>query len=230
MSDWPEVLWLVRHAESRGNVARAAAYAAKAEEMDIPDTDDRVPLSDLGRVQAGRLGAWFAARPAQERPQGLVSSPYARAVETARLLSARAGIEAPLALDERFRDREQGILDRLTWFGIERRYPQEAARRRAMGKFWYRPPGGESWADVATRVRSALADMRLDLAGRRVLVVAHDVPILLVRYALDGLEPGEAVAMSGSLANCSLTTYRTGPGGRPRLVGFNDTSALDGQP
>jgi hypothetical protein len=31
-----------------------------------------------------------------------------------------------------------------------------AAARAFLGKFWHRPPGGESWADVALRLRTFL--------------------------------------------------------------------------
>jgi len=37
---------------------------------------------------------------------------------------------------------------------------QEAARRARLGKLYYRPPGGESWADVALRLRSFLSELR----------------------------------------------------------------------
>ena len=62
------------------------------------------------------------------------------------------------AVDERLRDRELGILDALTAHGVDVRLPAEAARRRWLGKFYYRPPGGEAWTDVALRLRSFLRD------------------------------------------------------------------------
>ena len=45
----------------------------------------------------------------------------------------------------------------MTGAGIREQYPDEAQRRDLLGKFYYRPPGGESWADVALRIRSLLA-------------------------------------------------------------------------
>ena len=57
-------------------------------------------------------------------------------------------------LDERLRERDLGLFDGMTGQGIKDTYPEEAARRSAMGKFYYRPPGGESWTDVVLRVRS----------------------------------------------------------------------------
>ena len=58
--------------------------------------------------------------------------------------------------DERLRERDFGAFDGMTGAGIREQYPDEAKRRDLLGKFYYRPPGGESWADVALRIRSLL--------------------------------------------------------------------------
>lgn len=55
-SRWPTRLWIVRHGESAGNVAREAAQAAGLDRIDIGARDVDVPLSDLGQSQAGALG------------------------------------------------------------------------------------------------------------------------------------------------------------------------------
>src|SRR3546814_12442354 len=93
-----------------------------------------------------------------------------------------------LVTDERLREREFGILDRLTKVGIEARHPEQAAARAFLGKLYHRPPGGESWADVAARVRTVLTDLRPDHTGERVCIVAHQAVITLCRYALEGLD------------------------------------------
>jgi hypothetical protein len=43
-----------------------------------------------------------------------------------------------------------------------------------------------------------------------VLVVAHEVPIIVMRYLIERLDEPAALALSRSarLANCSLTSYR----------------------
>ena len=58
---WPERLWIVRHGESAGNVARNVAHAAGLPEIDIAGRDADVPLSPLGERQSRALGRWFAA-------------------------------------------------------------------------------------------------------------------------------------------------------------------------
>ncbi len=203
--DW---LGIVRHGESTANVAALAAETAGLEVIDIELRDADVPLSATGREQAAALGQWLAKLPAGERPDALVVSPYARAVQTAEL--AAAGLDLPLAVDERLRDRELGILDLLTNHGVRARLPAEAQRRHRLGKFYYRPPGGESWADVVLRLRSLLRDLRADHPGGRVLLVAHEALVLLTRYLVEGLTEAELmrITRATTIANASITSWR----------------------
>src|SRR3569832_36791 len=90
-------------------------------------------------------------------------------------------------IDERLREKEFGILDGLTKTGIEMEFPQQAAYRTLLGKFYHRPPGGESWCDVILRLRSMLDTLALHYAGKRVLIVTHQVVVLCFRYLLEGL-------------------------------------------
>jgi len=203
-------LWLVRHGQSLGNVAHAQARELGSEELDIAQRDMDVPLSDLGRRQAEVLGTWIGRCEDHERPEVVVASPYVRTVDTARLALAAGGLDLRVHTDERLREREFGILDLLTREGIAARYPDELRRRDRLGKFYHRPPGGESWVDVALRLRSLRDSLVREHAGRRVLLVTHEVVIIVMRYLVEGLDEAAALGMSarGHLANCSLTTYR----------------------
>jgi broad specificity phosphatase PhoE len=226
---WPSALWFVRHGESLGNVANDDARRSQALRLDIDASDSEIGLTERGQAQAVALGRWIGDLPAERRPTQLVVSPYIRTRETARLIAETAGLDAlPVTVDERLRDREQGVLDRLTGAGFRDKYPEEAERREYVGKFWFRPAGGESWADVALRLRAVLLELRLTMADERVLVVTHDVVTLLARYVLESLAPVEATRWSGQLRNCSVTTYRRRPDGSGmQLEVFNDTTALD---
>jgi broad specificity phosphatase PhoE len=66
---WPSVLWVVRHGQSAGNVARDAADEAGLARIELTHRDVDVPLSDLGREQATALGKWFAAGEEHGRPR-----------------------------------------------------------------------------------------------------------------------------------------------------------------
>ena len=218
-SPWPPRLWIVRHGQSAGNVARDRAHAAGLGEIDLDLRDVDVPLSDLGHRQSQALGKWFAALPVQDRPTVLLTSPYLRAQQTAIHISDAGGLatrDLPFCVDERLREREFGILDRLTTPGIEARYPDQAEARRRLGKFYHRPPGGESWCDVILRLRAALDTLSLHHRDERVLVVGHQVVVLCLRYLLEGLTEADILAIDaeGDVANCGLTTYsRDGDGG-----------------
>src|SRR4051812_40833977 len=140
---WPSTLWIVRHAESAGNVARDAAYRAGLDRITLDVRDIDVPLSPRGQQQARALGRWFAQQPSDRRPTAIMPSPYLRAAETAELLYDAGGFDRqaiPLAYDERLREKEFGILDRFTRNGISQHFPEQADLRLLMGKFYHRPP------------------------------------------------------------------------------------------
>ncbi|GAC1363967.1 MAG: histidine phosphatase family protein [Polyangiales bacterium] len=210
--NWPAVLWLVRHGESAGNVARDAAERAGLPTIELTHRDVDVPLSPLGERQAAALGRWFDARPDAEKPTVVLTSPYVRATQTAqRIVDEGRLARGPLAhqIDERLREKEFGSLNRLTRAGIVARFPQEAELRAQVGKFYYRPPGGESWCDVLLRLRSVLHHIQLQYRNERVLVVAHQVIVLCFRYLLEGLDEAQILAIDREhdVANCSLTIY-----------------------
>jgi broad specificity phosphatase PhoE len=220
---WPQTLWIVRHGQSAGNVARDAAELGGLAAIDIADRDVDVPLSPLGERQGDALGEWFAALPASGRPQIVLSSPYVRARQTgdrvlAALRAAQPGSDGSddalvCVRDERLREKEFGILDRLTPLGIRAKYPELAEQRLHVGKFYFRPPGGESWCDVILRLRSFLEMLTREYRGDRVLVVGHQVTVNCLRYLLERLDEAEILALDrlGDVPNCGITAYAFDP-------------------
>jgi 2,3-bisphosphoglycerate-dependent phosphoglycerate mutase len=213
---WPDILWIVRHGESAGNVALDAALAAKLPIIDIASRDADVPLSARGEEQATALGQWFGRLPADERPTVVLTSPYLRARRTADLLIAAAALDrATLTeiVDERLREKEFGVLDRLTSFGITAQYPEQAEFRRILGKFYHRPPGGESWCDVILRLRSLIDTLTIEHRRERVLIVCHTVVVLCLRYLLEHMTEEQILAIdqAEAIANCSVTSYSFNP-------------------
>ena len=220
---------LVRHGESAANVAATAAEALGAEIIDMPLRDADVPLTPTGTDQAQALRRWLDARPAGDYPDSVWVSPYLRAAETASIaLGGRPDGARPVH-DERLRDRELGVLDLLTSSGVEARLPAEAARRRRLGKYYYRPPGGESWADVSLRIRSFLPVLDADNCGPTAMVVSHDAVILLFRMVCEGLAEPDALhlARTEPLLNASITRLRRRDRRSPwRVDTYNDVSHL----
>ncbi|HEY3744948.1 MAG TPA: histidine phosphatase family protein [Gemmatimonadaceae bacterium] len=233
---WPDLLYIVRHGESAGNVARDAALKAGEPVIDLEFRDVDVPLSDLGKRQSIALGRWLGALPAEQRPNIVLTSPYLRARHSAGLIVKTAEMAADsysLIVDERFREKEFGILDRLTAVGVKDQYPEQAEFRRLLGKFYHRPPGGESWCDVILRLRSATEMISREYCGQRVLIVCHAVVVLCMRYILEHMTEAELLAVDkkAEIANCAVTLYdhdpNLGPRGALRLKLYNFAAPLE---
>lgn len=233
---WPDLLYIVRHGESAGNVAREAARKAGDRTIDIDTRDVDVPLSDLGVQQSEALGRWFATLPAEARPNIILTSPYLRARHTADIVADSAGLSRDnytVLVDERLREKEFGILDRLTKVGIEAYHPDQAEFRRLLGKFYHRPPGGESWCDVILRLRSAIEMISREYCGERVLLVGHSVVVLCMRYLIEHMTEEQILKIDreSEVANCSVTSYRyddtVKPRGHLRLELFNFVAPLE---
>ena len=212
---WPQVLWIVRHGQSAGNVARDAAEAASEPLIDIAIRDVDTPLSELGRRQAVALGRWFGTMPRASKPNVVLCSPYVRAVQTTELLLDAAGVDADAIThqrDERLREKEFGLLDRLTKVGIRQKYPELAEQRAHVGKFYFRPP------DTLTR----------EYRREQVLIVAHQVIVNCLRYLFERMSEEQILTIDrvADVPNCSVTSYEFDPNaGRAgklvlRLVNF----------
>jgi len=115
-----------------------------------------IPLTDVGREQARRLGAALAGRSFSR----VVSSPLSRATETAHL----AGFGTGLEIDADLREWDYGI-----WEGRRR---VDIARDDPGWTIWSRPiPDGESLAALGRRADRVIA--RLLPLGGDVLVFSH---------------------------------------------------------
>ena len=213
---WPSRIWIARHGQSSGNVARDRAEAAGESLIDTLHRDVDTPLSALGEAQSAALGRWFGALPPAQQPNRVLCSPYLRARSTAELLMREAGTDiAGLepVVDERLREKEFGITDRLTARGIRERYPDLAAQRAAVGKFYFRPPGGESWCDVILRLRSVIDTLTRDYRGDHLLIVTHQVVVNCLRYLFERLDEARVLDLdrAADVPNCSITSYAFDP-------------------
>jgi broad specificity phosphatase PhoE len=221
---WPQQIWLVRHGQSAGNVARDAATAANELLIDIAERDVDVPLSELGLRQSDALAQWFAALPPGSQPNVVLYSPYLRARATAQAVLQCLGPEDMLAVlaDERLREKEFGITDRLTPLGIEQKYPELASQRKHVGKFYFRPPGGESWCDVILRLRSVLDTITREYRRERVLIIGHQVIVNCFRYLFERMDEDTILSVdrAADVPNCGVTSYAFDPdaGKRGKLV------------
>jgi probable phosphoglycerate mutase len=216
MSDLRELL-VARHGQSAANAAAADAWPDGDTLVEGRDRD--VPLTALGRRQAFALGSWLSDRPP---PDAVVCSPFQRARETWRI--AATGLAVPAATyDERLIDRDMGELELLTPRATDERHPDEMGRRLVDGEWLYRPPGGETLLDVASRLESLLIDLRRAYAGKSVLLVAHDAVVVMTRFLVDGLTLDELADVArADVANASVTRF-DGTEGRLRFESYRTT-------
>ncbi len=213
---WPQTIWLVRHGQSAGNVARDAAEAAGLPLIDLLTRDVDTPLSNLGMEQARALGHWVGELPPAQRPTVVLSSPYVRSRETAQIILEASGLSLTSLVfntDERLREKEFGILDRLTRHGIVQKYPELGEQRAHVGKFYFRPPGGESWCDVILRLRSVVDTITREYRRERVLIVGHQVIVNCFRYLFERLDEAQILDIDrrSDVPNCSVTSYEYDP-------------------
>jgi broad specificity phosphatase PhoE len=211
-----------------GNLADAQAREQGAERLDLDARDADVELSETGHAQADAVADWLARAGEDEGPTVVLASPYRRAAETARRVVAGRGL-VPV-LDERLRERDLGVFDGLTGVGIKAHYPEEAERRQHLGKFYYQPPSGESWADVALRVRSLLDDLRHGYDGERVWLFSHQAVISTFRYVLEDISEQDLLEIDRQtpIPNASITRYsRKNADMVFELEHFADTTAVD---
>ncbi len=115
---------------------------------------------------------------------------------------------------------------------MREKFPEQAEQRALLGKFYHRPPGGESWADVILRLRSALDTVSLHYADRRVLIVCHQVVVLCLRYILEEMDEAKILAIDkeGDVVNCGVLEYDFLPDDArlcaPALVRYNFAAPL----
>ncbi|MEO5885484.1 MAG: histidine phosphatase family protein [Candidatus Limnocylindrales bacterium] len=159
-------LALVRHAQTAWTGRR---YCGRSDP----------PLSEAGRRAAFRLSVGLAAD-FGPRPQ-IISSPRARAVQTAAIIADSIG--APVDIDERWREADFGLAEGRTFDELVVDQPDLAARLLA-GDVAIDWPGGEAAAALEARVLAALGD--LSGADRPTIVVAHAGPLRIAIAAMTG--------------------------------------------
>jgi broad specificity phosphatase PhoE len=212
-------LILIRHGQSAANVAFPLADEQDLMESGLTGRDTDVELTELGVEQARAVGRWLTTLPAAELPTVVITSPYRRARETWRIAAEESGLPLPTpSTDDRLVDRLTGELEMLTRAAVRERFPDEGARFDQAGEYGYRPPGGETFTDIADRLTAFLDDLNRRHAGERVLVVAHDAVVLVMRYVIEHLDWTEVAAIvehSGQVRNASITSFRDSSG---RLV------------
>jgi len=174
------LLYFMRHGETDWNVARRLQGQR--------DT----PLNALGRKQALHCGELLRAlfdRDGRD-PEALdfVASPLARARVSMELARSALGVDPQrYRVDPRLAELSFGRWEGFTFAELRHREGEAVAiAAREHDKWTFRPPGGESYADLLVRVREWYATVAGDT-----VVVAHGgvARTLIVHF---GIEPPAA--------------------------------------
>ncbi len=152
-------LLLVRHGQSEGN-----------RDERLQGTSD-MPLTELGRDQARRLGRWW--RRHGTSCDAAYCSPLSRAHETATIISNLADLPTPELLPSAA-EISAGSLENLTREEIVAAHPN-FAERRLSSRGDFSAYGGESHDDVMARVHETLVLLyaRHREPAHNVILVAH---------------------------------------------------------
>lgn len=139
----------------------------------------RIPdfhLSELGRKMADRVAEYVAGRDITE----LVTSPLERAQETMEPIAAAFGTTP--RIDER-------VIEAANLFEGRRFGVGDGALRKP-SSWWllrnpFKPSWGEPYTQIVRRMRDAMETARERAAGHEALIVSHQLPIWIVRSAIE---------------------------------------------
>ncbi len=185
---------LVRHPQTDWN--RAGRHQSRT---------DR-PLTSFGEARARAV----ASRLRAGSFTAIISSGLSRTDDLAYMVSEGHPHLSGFARDGRWREMDHGLWEGLTYSEVVARYGPQARERFA--DFWHsRAHGGESGADLWSRVEAAWGELLDRHDGGRVLVVTHATPMRLLLCSALGLPFGSHWQLRVDLGGItSLDVYPSG--------------------
>lgn len=209
----PTRLVLIRHGESQVTVRRV-----------IGGPRSCTGLSDLGRRQVERLRDRLADTGELRDAAALYSSEYARALETASVITS--ALDLDVRRDVRFGEHDPGPeCDGVRFDDFVERYGMPDWHGDPHG---VRFPGGETLAAFHHRVGEAIHAAVTEHAGGTIVVSCHGGVVDAAFRSLLRLAPVGAFDLHTS--NTSLTEFVQMQPRRWRLVRYNDAAHLAGLP
>jgi broad specificity phosphatase PhoE len=191
--DKPTRFFIVRHGQSEGNAQRL--FQGRLD----------LPLDEAGRAQARSAGAWLAA----QGIDAILSSPLARAAETARIAARACGLDQP-RLDPRFAELDTGIFTGLSFAQSRELYPREFAAFEGLS--WEAVPEAEKAETLYSRAMEAWELLRAEAEGGRSAIVcfSHGGFIQWLLRSTFGCRSWMPLF---STANCGIFELLVEPGG-----------------
>lgn len=188
-------IWLVRHGETEW--ARLGRHTGRTD----------IPLTDLGREQAGAVARRLAGHPFER----VLSSPLSRALDTARL----AGFADRVETDDDLLEWDYGRDEGLTTVEIR----SDPAGRPGWTVWTHGPAGGETADDVAARVDRVIERARAIEGDSLVFAHGHVLRVLAARWI--GQPPVEGRLFALSTATVSVLGWERE---QPVIQRWNDVA------
>lgn len=163
-------LYFIRHAESEANKKRILA--------------SRLPfsLTEDGRNDADLIASELKEKIALDR---IISSPLLRAVQTAGAFGSLFGID--IETDDRLTEHHLGDFSGMNYDEVKNLegYENETLKRWS----WFPKGGGESYSDVAGRIKSFFYSIEDLPSEANILIVTHAVALRLIEAVLKNTLP-----------------------------------------
>ena len=158
------------------------------------------PLIDEGRVQAREAAAALDGM----RFDVVVSSPLARALETAQIVTGRARDE--IVIMEECTERSFGLMEAISPAEVPRRFPGVRYLEIGHVRYSLNPPEGEPFEDLHARAKRFLARLLHEYAGQRIAVFSHQNFLQQLHGVIRGLGPYESLEYD--ILNCEMNEFR----------------------
>ena len=208
----PKNLFLVRHGQSEGNLIRKK-FEESGNEAFFSDEflglhESQYALTELGVSQAEKAGQWLRDKEFTHFDRMLVSN-NVRAMQTAAHLKIP---DAIWMIDFNLRERDGGMFNSIVPSKRDSDYADQQKFYNTQ-PFLFRPPQGESIADVSQRIKLVLDTLARECDGKDVIIVCHGHVMRTFRIVLEKISLQKTNEfLSGNdewarVPNCSIIHY-----------------------
>ncbi|MFZ2886293.1 MAG: class I tRNA ligase family protein [Minisyncoccia bacterium] len=168
--------FLMRHGETTANV----------ENIISSDINADIHLTEKGEEQVRKAAQGFS----KGSFDYILTSPFKRTRQTAEILAKELSIPSEkILIEQQLHEIEMGDLSGIKHAEWHKLYPENVER------FSRAPKGGETHTEVRQRMGKFLLDLETKYAEKRILIVSHGTPLLLLIGVVNGFSKEKIVAV-----------------------------------
>ena len=139
-------------------------------------------LSEKGKVQAAEAGKWLH----DKKIDLIISSPFLRTRETAEIIANKIGYDVKKIIFEN----KIGEINAGVW--NNKSLDDFIVFFKGQDRFVATPEGGENYVDIKKRVGDFIYALENKYKDKKILIVTHDTPMLLLKTVALGLNREES--------------------------------------